>query len=344
MSTPTLDQRTPRDGAAPAAATRTGPVAGARRLGTMLVRSRPWLILLLILALATYMSVTQTAAFFSAPNFRAILLNAAVFGILVVGMMILFIGGVFDLSIGSTLGLSGVIAAITITELGQPTVVAVLAGLAVGALAGLINGVIVTRTGINALIVTLATLGIYRGMTQLVSGTGVGFIDADFARLGQSVWLGVQSPFWIMLVVVAVGWFAVARTRYFRQFYYVGGNAMAARLSGIRNERVLLSGFVLMGLLAGLAGVVNVARLNAATPSMGAGVELQIVTAAVLGGASLTGGEGTVIGGVLGVFFIALVQNALIILGVDVFWQNIVVGLALLFAVSLDRAKQVTER
>jgi ribose/xylose/arabinose/galactoside ABC-type transport system permease subunit len=134
----------------------------------------------------------------------------------------------------------------------------------------------------------------------------------------------------------------VSQTRFFRQYYYIGGNERAARLSGIKTSRMILIAFVVMGLLAGLAGVLNAARLNAAVVSAGIGVELQIITAAVLGGASLKGGEGTVLGGVLGVLFIALVQNVLVILNVDVFWQNIVIGLVLLFAVSLDRFKQVS--
>jgi ABC-type xylose transport system permease subunit len=133
---------------------------------------------------------------------------------------------------------------------------------------------------------------------------------------------------------------AVARTRYFRQFYFIGGNTRAAKLSGIRVERLTTVGFIVMGTLAGLAGVLGASRLNSAVVSAGIGVELSVITATVLGGASLKGGEGTVIGGVLGVLFIALVQNAMIINGVGIYWQNIIIGLVLLLAVSLDRFKQ----
>jgi ribose/xylose/arabinose/galactoside ABC-type transport system permease subunit len=154
------------------------------------------------------------------------------------------------------------------------------------------------------------------------------------------MFMGMQSPFWIALIVVVVGWWLVARTRYFRQFYFIGGNAKAAQLSGIRVANVTLAGFVIIGTLAGLAGVLAAARLNAAVVTAGVGVELSVITAAVLGGASLNGGEGSIIGGVLGVLLIALVQNALIINGIGVFWQNIIIGLVLLVAVSLDRFKQ----
>lgn len=312
------------------------------RIGIFLVRSRPLLLVILILALTGWMSFWYPISFFSFSNAAAILLNAAVFGILVVGMMLLFIGGAFDLSIGSTLALTGVLAAVLITQYSIPVPLAILLAIAGGGIAGLLNGLIVTQIGINPLITTLATLTIYRGVTQLLSGTGISPVNDSFAELGQSVFFGLQSPFWVALIVVLASSFAVSQTRFFRQYYYVGGNERAARLSGIKTGRLTLIAFVIMGLLAGLAGVLNAARLNAAVVSAGIGVELQIITAAVLGGASLKGGEGTIIGGVLGVLFIALVQNALIIMNVNVFWQNITIGLVLLFAVSLDRFKQMS--
>jgi ribose transport system permease protein len=212
----------------------------------------------------------------------------------------------------------------------------------VGAAAGLVNGLIVTRLGINALIATLATLSIFRGLTYVTAGTGVTPIGDRFKQIGQADFLNLQMPFWVMLVVVLVGGWAVARTRYFRQYYFNGGNARAAQLSGIRVQSLTLVGFVIMGVLAGLAGVLGAARLNSAVVSAGIGVELSVITATVLGGASLKGGEGSVVGGVLGVLFIALVQNAMIINGVGIFWQNIIIGLVLLLAVSLDRFKQTS--
>jgi ribose transport system permease protein len=255
-------------------------------------------------------------------------------------MMLLMIGGTFDLSIGSTLALAGVWSGVTVGIWDWPPVLGLVTGLVVGATAGLINGLIVTRIGINALIATLATLTIFRGLTYLTAGTGVTPIGDDFKQIGQAVFFTLQTPFWVMLAVVLVGGWAVARTRFFRQYYFIGGNAKAAKLSGIRVERLTLIGFVIMGTLAGLAGVLGAARLNSAVVSAGIGVELSVITATVLGGASLKGGEGSVIGGVLGVLFIALVQNAMIINGVGIFWQNIIIGLVLLLAVSLDRFKR----
>lgn len=307
-----------------------------------IVSSRPLVLLALITALSVYMLLRFPSNFATPYNISAVLLNASQQGIMVVGMMLLFIGGAFDLSVGSTLALAGVVAGVMVANLGMPAVAGALIGIAVGALAGLVNGIVVTRVGINALITTLATMTIYRGVTQLVSGTGVTPIGESFAMLGQTVILGIESPFWVMALVVVLSAWAVAKTRFFRQFYFIGGNPRAAKLSGIKVERLTLMAFVIMGTLAGLAGVLGAARLNAAVVSAGIGMELNVITAAVLGGASLKGGEGTIIGGVLGVIFIALVQNALIISGVSVFWQNIIVGLVLLIAVSFDSLKQTS--
>lgn len=312
---------------------------GARAIGR-LASSRELTLSILILILVGAMSAFYPDNFPTHPNIAAVLLNAAQNGILVTGMMLLMIAGAFDLSIGSILALTGVWAGVVVGWWNWPAPAGVAVGLAVGAAAGLINGLIVTRIGINALIATLATMTIFRGLTYLTAGTGVTPIGDTFKLYGQSVFAGLQTPFWVMLAVVVLGAWAVARTRFFRQFYFIGGNPRAAKLSGIRVQRLTLIGFVIMGGLAGLAGVLGASRLNSAVVSAGIGVELSVITATVLGGASLKGGEGTVVGGVLGVLFIALVQNAMIINGIGIFWQPVIVGFVLLLAVSLDRFKR----
>lgn len=315
-----------------------------RRVVARLAESRELMLFVLIALLVIAMTAYYPNNFPTRFNISAVLLNAAQNGILVTGMMLLMIAGFFDLSIGSTLALAGVWAGVVVGWWGWPAETGLLVGLAVGACAGLINGLIVTRLGINALIATLATMSIFRGLTYVTAGTGVTPIGNAFKAYGQSVLLGVQAPFWVMLAVVAAGAWAVARTRYFRQFYFIGGNPKAAKLSGIRVERLTVAGFVMMGVLAGLAGVLGASRLNSAVVSAGINVELSVITATVLGGASLKGGEGTIVGGALGVLFIALVQNAMIINGVGVYWQNIIIGFVLLLAVSLDRFKQAHRR
>ena len=303
--------------------------------------SRELTLLILVAALALAMSVAYPNNFPTGSNLRAVLLNLAPVGILVCGMMLLMIAGSFDLSCGSTLALAGVWAGVVAGWWGWPAEVAILVGIVVGALAGLVNGLIVTRIGINALIATLGTLTIYRSLTYVTAGTGVTPISDAFAAYGRAAdpVLRIQSPFWVMLAIVLVGSWLVSRTRFFRQFYFVGGNPRAAQLSGIRVDRLTLIAFIIMGALAGIAGVFGAARLNSAVVNAGVGIELKVITATVLGGASLKGGEGTIIGGILGVLFIALIENAMIINAIGVFWQGMVVGLVLLFAVSLDRFK-----
>ena len=311
------------------------------RIVRRLADSRELTLFVLVVALALAMSIIYPNNFPTAPNLRAVLLNLAPVGIMVCGMMLLMIAGSFDLSVGSTLALSGVWAGVVAGWWGWPAEAALIIGIAVGVMCGLVNGLIVTRIGINALIATLGTLTIYRSLTYVTAGTGVTPITDSFAEYGRAAdpLLRIQSPFWVMLLIVIVGGWLVARTRFFRQFYFVGGNPRAAQLSGIRVDRLTLIGFVIMGALAGLAGVLGAARLNSAVVNAGVGIELKVITATVLGGASLKGGEGTVLGGVLGVLFIALIENAMIINAVGVFWQGLVVGLVLLFAVSLDRFK-----
>ncbi|WP_245429193.1 ABC transporter permease [Mesorhizobium sp. WSM3860] len=311
------------------------------RIVRRLANSRELTLFVLVVLLALAMTIVYPHNFPTGPNMRAVLLNLAPVGILVCGMMLLMIAGTFDLSVGSTLALSGVWGGVVAGWWGWPAEAALLVGVLVGAVAGLINGLIVTRIGINALIATLGTLTIYRSLTYVTAGTGVTPISDSFAEYGRTAdpILRIQSPFWAMLVLVLVGGWLVARTRFFRQFYFVGGNPRAAQLSGIRVDRLILIGFIIMGALAGIAGVLGAARLNSAVVNAGVGIELKVITATVLGGASLKGGEGTVLGGILGVLFIALIENAMIINAVGVFWQGLVVGLVLLFAVSLDRFK-----
>ena len=313
------------------------------RLVRRLADSRELTLFILVVALALAMAVAYPNNFPTWPNLRAVLLNLAPVGIMVCGMMLLMIAGTFDLSVGSTLALSGVWAGVVAGWWHWPAEAGLLIGIAVGALAGIVNGLIVTRIGINALIATLGTLTIYRSLTYVTAGTGVTPISDAFAAYGRAAdpFLRIQSPFWVMLALVLVGGWLVARTRFFRQFYFVGGNPRAAQLSGIRVDRLILIGFVISGALAGLAGVLGAARLNSAVVNAGVGIELKVITATVLGGASLKGGEGTIWGAFLGVLFIALIENAMIINAVGVFWQGLVVGLVLLLAVSLDRFKTV---
>ena len=306
------------------------------RAGGLLIDSRTTLLAVMIASLVVYMAVVHGTRFINQANLSSVLLDAAQSGILTIGMTILLIGAAFDLSIGSVLGLAGIISGLLVKQYLVPVGIAIPIGILVGAACGVVNGLIVTRLHINGLIATLATLGIFRSVAQLISGTGVTTIGQGYSWLGQSEFLGVQYPFWIMFGLVVIFTFLTRQARFFRQFYFIGGNERAARLSGINPERVIFLGFILVGCLSGLAGVLTASRLDSAIVSAGTGVELKVITAAVLGGAALKGGSGSIPGAFLGVIFISLMQNVLIISKVPVFFQQIVVGIVLIAAVSTE--------
>jgi ribose transport system permease protein len=219
---------------------------------------------------------------------------------------------------------------------GWPVPAAVAAGLALAALGGLANGVLVARARVNALITTLGTLGVFQGVAILIAGPGVANLPAGFTAMGRAEFLGVQMPVWLMLGLASLAYYLLGHTRPGRQLYYVGSNARAARLSGIGVERVQIAAFTAMGFIAGLAGLAFAARVGTAVSTAGVGAELRVITAVILGGASLSGGKGRVLGGLIGVAFMALVNNALIITRVSSYWQSIVVGVILVLAVAYD--------
>ena len=310
------------------------------RIGRRILYDRVLLLIVMIAILALIMSIAYPDAFPQWDNLAALLLDTAQGGIITTGMLILLICGVFDLSAGNTLALAGIVAGILIKDSGASPEVAIFGGLLTGVVVGLTNGIIITRFRINALITTLAMSGILRGVTQIVSPSGVANLPDNFKPFGQAMFLGLQSPFWVMVLVVGVAWFLLSRTRFFRQFYFVGSNAKAATLSGIKVPFVTVVGFAVMGGLAGLAGVLLASRLSNAVVLAGNGIELRAITAAILGGASLSGGQGTVPGAFLGVLFVSVIQNMLIITRVPVFYQGIVVGIVLLVAIGIDQFGQ----
>jgi len=299
--------------------------------------SRETLLVVLMAALVGGLSLVYPRSFPTAGNLSAVLRGLAFDGIMVCGMTILLVAGTFDLSIGGIFSLAGVAAGWLMNNGHVPVPLAVLGGLGVATTAGLINGAIVARVRVNALIATLGTMGIYRGLAVLMGGPGINFLPKSFSCPGQSVFLGLQGPVWLMLVVAACFGFLLAQSRFFRQYYYIGNNAGAARLSGMDVPRMEIVAFTIMGLLAGLSGIAFASRVGTSVSISGDGAELRVITAAILGGASLSGGKGTIAGALMGVCFVALIHNALIIASVSSYWQSIITGVVLVSAVALDR-------
>ncbi len=265
-----------------------------------------------------------------------------------IGMTLVIVSGGIDLSIGAVLALSGAVAAgllkngLPLAPLGVKLQFtawgAVVTGVAVGALLGWGNGLAVTRLRLPSFIATLGMLSIARGLAMLWTGgfpiTGLG--DA-FGFLGTGTLLGVPLPVWIS-GLLAVAFALVMRDAVFgRQVYAVGGNETAARFSGLRIDRIRLAVYTLAGALAGVAGLIVTARLDSAQPNAGLGYELDSIAAVVIGGASLSGGRGTILGTVLGCLIIGVLNNGLFLLNVSPFWQQVIKGVVILLAVALDR-------
>jgi ribose transport system permease protein len=269
-------------------------------------------------------------------NLGAILLALSVEGTIAVGMMLLLISGEFDLSVGSTLGFTGVVTGLALQS-GVPAFLAILIGLIAALCVGLVNGLLVAKMQINSFITTLGTSIAVRGLLLVLAhGRAVLNLPASFTIIGQGNLLGFQYPIYVLLIIVIVGDILVRNTRFFRQNYYIGGNEKAARLSGINVDFVKIVNFCIVALLAGVAGLLITARFGSSSLTVGTGVELRVITATIIGGASLSGGQGSVFGAFLGALFMGMLANALNLLGVDIYWQNLITGAILIGAVLID--------
>ena len=303
----------------------------------MIRLSRERLLIVIMVVLIIINSLLFPAAFPRLSNASAVLRGLAFDGIMACGMMLLLIAGTFDLSIGGTFSMTGVVAGWLMKSAGVPVPLAVVLALLAATAAGLLNGLIVARVRVNALIATLGTMGVCRGIAVLIGGPGISFLPPGFAKLGQTSFLGLQGPVWLMIGIAILFSVLLSRMRFFRQYYFIGNNAAAARLSGIDVPTLQILAFTIMGLLAGLAGLAFASRVGTSVSVAGDGAELRVITAAILGGASLTGGRGTIWGALIGVGFVALINNALIIGSVSSYWQSIITGIVLVLAVAADR-------
>jgi ribose transport system permease protein len=265
-----------------------------------------------------------------------------------IGMTLVILSGGIDLSVGAILAFSGAVAA-GVLKNGVPLPVfgvllqftpfgAVATGILVGLALGWFNGFVITRFRLPPFVATLGMLSIARGLTMLWTGgfpiTGLG---AEFGFIGTGILLGVPMPVWISAALVAIFVLVTRRMRFGRYLYAVGGNERAALLTGLNVNRIKLWVYILGGALAGVAGLIVTARLDSAQPNAGLGYELDSIAAVVIGGTSLSGGRGSVVGTVLGCLIIGVLNNGLFLLNVSPFWQQVVKGLVILVAVAIDK-------
>ena len=317
-----------------------------RELLLRILRRKEIVVIIITIILLLILSIGASSTFLTQVTFESLQASIAPNAIVAVGMVVLLISGVFDLSVGSVLGLSGAMTALVLTK-GAPAVVGILVGLGIGLAFGLFNGSLVAYGRVNPLIVTIGTLFIGRGLVNAVMRGelryGIKVNNASFLVLGQGKSLGMYNMFWIMLVVVVLAQFITLKTDQGRKLYFIGSNNEAARLVGIKVKRTRLFTFMLSGFLAALAGVLATSRFGISSLYLGLNLELKVIIGCLLGGASIAGGQGLVAGSFLGVVFLALVVTVFNILEVNPYWQNIIVGAILVFIVSLD-AYLVTKR
>ena len=289
------------------------------------------LLVALILELIIFASLSPY--FFSSTNFSNIGRAMVIIGIGSIGATIVIISGGFDLSVGSVMAASGMLAAFVINQ-GQSNLVGVVLALMLGCVIGLLNGFVIGYLRINPLIATLAMLSIVRGLAYIISGgDAVVVSNSSFLAIGTDSLFGIPITVWIFVTLFLSVGFLMPRTHFGRYVYAIGSNSRAARLAGIFVNRWTLVFYAFSGTTAALAGYVTVARTGQAEPSANIGAELDMITAVILGGASLSGGKGRLVGTFLAIVVLAILANGLILIGVPSYWQLPVKGCVLMGAI-----------
>ena len=311
---------------------------GSKKLFTKewLIEQKSLIALIFLIVVVSFLNPN----FFTVDNILNILRQTSVNAIIAVGMTLVILTAGIDLSVGSVLALCGAFAA-SMIALEVPVLIAVPTALFAGAVLGAISGIIIAKGKVQAFIATLVTMTLLRGVTMVYTDgrpISTGFTDtADaFAWFGTGYALGIPVPVWLMVIVFAAAWYLLNHTRFGRYVYALGGNESATRLSGINVDRVKIGVYAICGMLAALAGIIVTSRLSSAQPTAGMGYELDAIAAVVLGGTSLMGGKGRIMGTLIGALIIGFLNNALNLLDVSSYYQMIAKAVVILLAVLVD--------
>lgn len=302
----------------------------------MIQRLLPFLTLIVLfvgLALASPHFLTQT-------NLASVVRQTAVFNIMGLGMTLVIINGGIDLSVGATLAMSGLVGAMAM-ERGASIPMGVAIGVLTGLACGFVNGSMITRLKINPFIVTLGTLGIFRGTTLIISnGLPVHRIPQSFSFLGEGALFGVPFVLWLLVICAVATHVLLEHTRLGRYAFAIGSNESAALYAGIPVAFHTTAVYAICGMLTGLAGMIEASRLMTGQPTAGQGYELQAIAAVVIGGGSLRGGEGSVIGTLIGAFIMGLLSNGSDLLGISPYLQQAIIGAVIILAVTVDELRK----
>ncbi|QBD76369.1 ABC transporter permease [Ktedonosporobacter rubrisoli] len=274
-------------------------------------------------------------------NLFNIVAQTAVTAVIAIGMTFVIITAGIDLSVGSTAALGGMLGTLMMSHTGLSWPLAVVGGALIGGVIGLGNGLLITGAGLNPFIATLGMMSVARGLTYLTTNAvGVYGLPGDFGLLGQGLIDNIPIPLVILVIVAILAHLLLTRTRLGRYTYAIGSNQEAARLSGIPIGRYLIAIYVLQGLLAGFAGMIASSRVVSGQPNFGVGLELDVIAATVIGGASLFGGQGTIIGTLIGAFLIAVIRNGCVLLNINLYYQDVISGAVIWLAVYWDQFRR----
>ncbi|WP_298887397.1 ABC transporter permease [uncultured Bradyrhizobium sp.] len=309
-----------------------------RILQNLLRGERPYMLYIAFVILLVVFSLSSPW-FLSVDNFLNIGRQTTLVSIIAVGMTFIIIARQIDLSVASTLALSGMAAALAMSQINNSWIVGAVAGLGTGALVGLINGILTTQLSIPSFLVTLGSLSMARGLAMMVTNTKPVIITNEtyFAIFGEGTFLGIPVPIAWTLAAMIVGILLLHYNVFGRRIYAVGGNPTAALYSGINTKRITTAAFVLTGTLAGLAALVLSARSHAARPDVVQGMELDVIAAVILGGCSLFGGRGYILGTLFGSLIIGTLNNGLVLLGVSSPMQLVIKGAIIVAAVAFTK-------
>jgi len=255
-----------------------------------------------------------------------------------IGVCMVIVTGGIDLSLGSVYGLAGVVSTLALTSFGFNAIIAILLGILCGATVGFANSLLIEKIGLPPFIATLATMSIARGTCYIITqGYPVSGLTEAYLFLGQGYIFDIPTPIWFLVVIAIVFSIFLNKTVTGRRIYALGGNEDATRISGINTSKIKMIVYTLSGALAGFAGIITASKLGIGQPTSGLGFELDAIAAVCIGGASLSGGMGTVMGTIIGASIMGILRNALVLLSVDAYWQQFIIGFVILFAVASDQ-------
>ncbi|MDL2403598.1 L-arabinose ABC transporter permease AraH [Rhizobium mayense] len=295
--------------------------------------------LVVIFAVAFVIVSLTVPNFLTERNMIGLLQSVVTIGIVACTMMFCLASRDFDLSVGSTVAFCGMIAVMASNVTGS-IILGLLAALVCGAIVGLVNGVLIAKVRINALIATLATMQIVRGLALIASdGRAVGINDPNFYQLALSTFLGIPTPIWIMVILFLLFGFVLNRTIFGKNTLAIGGNPEASRLAGVNVATMRIWIFTLQGFICAIAGILLSSRITSGQPNAAIGLELLVISACVLGGVSLAGGRASMSGVIVGVLIMGIAQNVMNLLNIPAFYQYLVLGSILLIAVTLDNIR-----